>query len=66
MSQYIVGSITKTHDTWSVSPRPAIHSNRESAVNEAKRLANTSNEKRFVVLKVEGVAKRVEVAFEEV
>ncbi len=64
MSQYIVGSINTTHEAWSISPKPVMHNTRDSAVTEAKRLANIDPNKRFVVLKVEGVAKRVAVEFQ--
>jgi len=65
MAQYIVGSINKPHAAWSISPKPVIHNSREAAVLEAKRLATGNTDKNFIVLKVEGVAKRVEVEFQE-
>jgi hypothetical protein len=61
--QYIVGSIHKNNGTFSASPNPAVHLSISAAKAEAARLAGISKEKKFVVLKLEGIASVEEVVW---
>jgi hypothetical protein len=54
---WIVGSVCKTTDEFSVSRRPVVHDSKALARAEAERLAHASSSKKFVVLKVEGTVE---------
>lgn len=62
--QYIVGSITKLGNVWSITHHPVIHHDMTAAKIEAARLAKLNPEKKFVVLKVEGIVAVADVVWE--
>lgn len=62
--EYIVGCISKANGLFSTSPQPARHLTESSARQEAARLANVSKEKKFVVMKVCGIASVEDVTWE--
>lgn len=62
--KFIIGSQNKETGLVSISPEPAQHDTETIAANEASRLAKCYPEKKFVVMKVIGVAAVADVVWE--
>jgi len=54
-NQFIVGSVDGKYN-FSISSRPVLHPDYQTAVSEAKRLATSFPDKKFVVLAVVAIA----------
>jgi hypothetical protein len=61
---WIIGSMTKDTGVFSMSTYPARHPSESSAKTEAARLAAVDKTKKFVVLKIAGMAAVQEVVWE--
>lgn len=62
--RWIVGSIDKNTERLSVSPTPKVHFSKSEAINEARRLATKDTSKKFVALKLDGIARAADVVVE--
>jgi hypothetical protein len=62
--KFIVGSINKATGVWSISSSPALHDSLYMAQREALRLAAINTDKKFVVLRVSGIAASQNVVWE--
>lgn len=62
--KYIIGSIFKMNGSMSISKNPCYHYSLIEAKKEAERLSKVYNDKKFVVLKVEGVCSFCDVCWE--
>lgn len=61
---WMIGSITKATGVFSAAQGPARHLNEYSARKEAERLAGIDKSKKFVVLKVAGIASVSDINWE--
>jgi hypothetical protein len=64
INEYIIGSISKVSGMFSTAATPMIYANVELAKIEAERLAIKDHTKKYVVLKVEGIAKVASTVWE--
>ena len=62
--KYIIGSLNKKTGEFSTRPNPARQNTLASAQREAERLAKVDTDKKFVVLRVEGIASVADVIWE--
>lgn len=61
---WIVGSMNKKTGAFSASANPSLHNTEDQAKTEAGRLAQIDKDKKFVWLKVGGLASAVDVVYE--
>lgn len=61
--EYIIGSIHKTTKVMSISAQPTVHTDINVAKKEAERLAKLHIDKKFVVLKFEGICSAENVVW---
>jgi len=62
--KHIIGSISKENGSMSISKKPCFHCTLIDAKNEAEKLSKVYSDKKFVVLKVEGICSSSNVVWE--
>lgn len=62
--QYIIGTVNKQTGNVSFANQPKVHLRYDLALEEAKRLAGSITDKKFMVVEVKAIASAVEVVVE--